>query len=114
MKIEAVLFAMAEALLITWMVEGIITAVLTRKARFVLFNFWCNAITNPPLNAMGIFVFADRYFLLWAIVGEILVLLTETALYSLFDKKRQSLKRYFLLSLITNAASVLAGVVLFR
>ena len=110
-KLWILLSGLAFALVLTVLTEGIVTLIVTRKWRYVLFNYWCNVLTNPPLNLIlfGVrSITGDAAY--WAVaVLEIAVLFIECALYDKFDGHRRSKHRYFLLSLVTNAASFSLG-----
>ncbi|MBO5561369.1 MAG: hypothetical protein J6A07_06915 [Firmicutes bacterium] len=106
---------LAYALALTWLTEGIVTLLLTRRKSFVLYNFWCNALTNPLMNVLGIvlmYKMPQFDIRIYYTAAETAVILSETTLYAFFDKKRHSKKFYFLLSLATNAASLAFGAVL--
>ncbi|MBR6401319.1 MAG: hypothetical protein IKS17_08910 [Firmicutes bacterium] len=119
-ELLAGLTAMSAALLLTWAVEGIVTLLLTKNKKYLMFNVWVNALTNPILNALGIFV-AYRFgghtaWVIYVAVGEVIVLFAEAWLYDAFDRlSGDTLKSrlwYFKLSAVTNALSFAAGVVM--
>ena len=117
MKTEIILAGLSYAFLLTVAVEGAVTLIFTRQKVFLLYNLCCNALTNPLLNVVGL---ALAYKMqgfdakLYYTAGELLVLFAEAALYAFFDNKRHSKKYYFCLSLLTNAASLAAGVLFLR
>ncbi len=101
------------ALLLTVLIEGALTVLITRDRRKLRHNFLCNVITNPILNitAMLLHVLAGLPgYYLCLFIGEPLVVLAEWRLYILFGEK--SSKKAFLLSLLTNALSLLAGLLI--
>lgn len=106
---------LSAALLLTIAAETPVTAVYARKGRYLLFNFWCNVLTNPLLNLALFFIrreTGDSAYRAVAI-GELLVLYAEYRLYRLFDENRRSKRWYFGLSLTTNAFSYTFGVIFF-
>ena len=104
---------LAYALTLTILIEGAVTLLITRSKRFLLFNYWCNCLTNPLLNLAAWFLLGQTSsgaaYWAFAAVGETLVLFSEYWLYGKFDGRQQPKRRYFLLSLVTNAASFAAG-----
>ena len=115
-KLQILLSGIAVALVLTILIEGIVTLIFTRKWRYVLFNYWCNVLTNPALNLILYCVRSitgsDAYSAV--VILEIAVLFTECALYQRFDRHRRSTRWYFLLSLLTNAVSFGTGELLDR
>ena len=109
-----ILNGMAYALVLTCLIEGCVTLLMKKSAEFLLFNFWCNVITNPLLNAVciGIFYMTGSAAAYRTAVGagEIAVLFSEALLYKAFDKGRHGFKEYFVLSLVTNLISFLSGI----
>ena len=116
------LTSMSAALMLTWIVEGIITLIYAKQKKYLLFSIWVNAITNPLLNALGIFVFyrlwGQTAWMIYVAVGEIIVLFTEAKLYDAFDRLSGDVLKskmwYFMLSAITNILSFAAGIVLYK
>lgn len=115
-ELSALPGTLSSALVLTVVIEGTITLCITRKARYLLFNLWCNALTNPLLNLMlfGIRCLTDTAWIYWCCVllGEIAVLFAEFAVYRLADTKKQNTGWYFRLSLVTNAVSFSLGEIL--
>ena len=112
-----ILSMLAVPLLLTWIIEGIVVIIFTRKPKFVLYSIWCNIITNPLLNFIGILLYDNFGIIIywcWAFVGEILVLFSEMWLYGYFDSHSLSKKYYFFLSLTANGISVLLGFLILR
>ncbi|MBQ6553903.1 MAG: hypothetical protein IJR45_06615 [Firmicutes bacterium] len=112
MRTDVILTGLSYAFLLTCITEAAVTLIITRKKRFVLYNFCCNALTNPLLNILGIMLmYKMPHFnmIIYYTAGEFAVLLAETALYAFFDKNGHSKKYYFFLSLVTNAVSLAAG-----
>lgn len=112
-ELSVLLTNFAAALILTVLIEGIVTILLTRKPRYLLFNFWCNALTNPLLNLA---LFCIRSAAVSAAIypcavgiGEIAVVCAEYTVYRCIDAKKQSNKWYFRLSLVTNAVSFCTG-----
>jgi len=108
------LTTLSAALILTVVIEGAVTLILTRSKRFLLFNYWCNCLTNPLLNLALWFIrreTGDSAY--WAVaIGEIMVLLSEYLLYYIIDGKKLPRRKYFRLSLITNGASFGIGEIL--
>lgn len=106
------LYGIAAAYITTCVIEGIVTLLMTKSPRFLLFNLWCNTLTNPLLNIGGILVMhfaGGRAFAAYTVMGEAAVLFAEARLYARFDKRSHTDAHYFLLSLVTNSVSVIAG-----
>ena len=114
--ITALIGTLSSALVLTVVIEGTVKLCMTRRARYLLFNLWGNALTNPLLNLMlfGIRCLTDTAWIYWCCVllGEIAVLFAEFAVYRKVDTEKQPDKRYFLLSLVTNAVSFGTGLLL--
>ncbi len=102
---------LAYALLLTIVIEAAVALIFTRKRRYVLYSYLCNVLTNPALNLIlyGVrCVTGDAAY--WAVaLLEIAVLFAECAIYRRLDARRRSVRWYFLLSLVTNAASFGTG-----
>lgn len=117
-ELAVLLTNLSAALILTVLTEGILTLLLTRRPRYLLFNFWCNALTNPLLNLalFGIRCVTDRAGIYACAVGigEIAVVLAEYAVYRHVDAKQQRNQWYFRLSLATNAFSFLTGEIISR
>ena len=112
-----ILIMLAVPLLLTWIIEGIVVIIFTRKPKFVLYSVWCNIITNPLLNFIGIILynsFGIYIYWCWAVIGEIALLFSEMWLYGFFDNHALSKKYYFLLSLTANGISVLLGFIILQ
>ena len=114
--LQVLLSGLSFALVLTVLTEAVVTLIVTRKRRYVLFNYWCNVLTNPALNLI---LFGVRRITGdaadWAVaILEIAVLFAECALYNRFDGHRRSIRWYFLLSLLTNAVSFGTGELIAR
>ena len=102
-------------LILTIVIEVPVALLMTKQRRFLLYSIRCNLITNPPLNIAGLLLlqfFGMTAYICFAVVGESTVVLTEMWLYAVFDHRRSSLRRYFVLSLVCNAVSFLTGLLL--
>ena len=112
--------SMSAALLLTWLVEGIITLLMTRSKKYFMFNVWVNMLTNPVLNFLGIFVAyrlgGQTAWVIFVAIGEVIVLFAEAWLYDALDRfTDDTLKSklwYLRLSAVTNALSFAAGMVM--
>ena len=111
--IYELLWSLLEALVLTIIIEGIAAYIMTRDTVKLRHNICCNLITNPLLNLIAILlvmVSGRTAYYIWLVIGEILVLISEWRLYILFGEK--SGKKAFMLSLVTNALSLSAGIIL--
>lgn len=117
-ELAVLLTDFSAALILTILIEGLLTLLMTRKPRYLLFNFWCNALTNPLLNLalLGIRCVTDSAGIYACAVGigEIAVVLAEYAVYRRVDARQQRNSWYFRLSLATNACSFCIGEALSR
>ena len=104
--------------LISWLVTVIVEEAVSlilgcRSIRDILTVLWINTVTNPA--AVGIRLLSSRYFpeqwmrMMTVIAVEAAVVLSEWGLMRKFMKTR---KNFFLLSIILNAASYGAGLLL--
>ena len=106
------LLAWMAALVLTVVIEGAIVLAIFRKPRFLYYSFLMNLLTNPALNLcvfLAMTFFGVSY---WVVVGigELAVLVVEAILAN--KLMQLSWPRSLLLSLLTNATSMLAGIVL--
>lgn len=99
--------------LLTAFVEGGVIWLVQRDRKFVYYSLLCNLLTNPALNFLLLLLFS-----LWgwgvyypaAVILEILVVLLEARIYRLLGGV--SLRWSLWLSLLLNALSLFAGLVL--
>ncbi len=99
--------------LLTAFVEGGVIWLVQRDRRFVYYSLLCNLLTNPALNFLLLLLFS-----LWGwsvyypavVILEILVVLLEAKIYRLLGGV--SLRWSLWLSLLLNALSLFAGLVL--
>ncbi len=111
---------MSLALMLTWVVEGITALIYAKEKKYLLFSIWVNAITNPLLNALGLFVvfnfWGQTAWIIYVAIGEIIVLFAEAKLYDAFDRLSGGVLKsklwYFKLSAIANILSFSAGLLL--
>lgn len=115
MTLTELLASLGFALLLTVLTEGAVAFLMTRKARYVLYNYWCNLLTNPLLNLM---LFAVRGMhppgaVIWLCIlcGEAAVFFGEAYLCKRMDGGKQARRWYLRFSLLTNAASFLLGLI---
>lgn len=113
---------MLTALIVTIVVEGVVMYCLTHSLQWVRNNIYCNMVTNPILNftllGLGI-LFQDitnpvlnaivTYFAP-LIIMEAFVFWGEGRLYNLMT--HEPLNRCYRLSIITNAFSMTAGLIM--
>lgn len=123
---------MLTALILTCLIEAAVTFVVicVRKAAFqagsvltdigrkdlrmIYYNLLCNMLTNPLLN-LSLFAAArlgadHGTIMIMIAIGEICVVISEYGLYRLMSQESRGF--CFVLSLITNAASYLTGVLI--
>ena len=113
---SALLSALGFALLLTVLSEGTAAYLLMRSPRYVLFNYWCNVLTNPLLN-LGLFLLRRMQIPVWAergyiLAAELLVVLAEAAICGAADRHALPKRKYLRFSVITNAVSFLLGAVI--
>ena len=111
------------SLLITLVIEGCVTAVISRKPEWVLYVCIVNIMTNPMANVLynglkPLLSDSGRYGVI--VVIEVLVVLSEGALFHLYRKnKRRGLRslglgKCMLYSLGLNALSFGLGIIIGR
>ena len=87
---------------------------LKRAGRMVYYNLLCNMLTNPLLNLSlygAVLLGAGRGTVtVLTVIGEICVVASEYGLYRLMS--RESRRLCLVLSIVTNAASYLVGLLL--
>lgn len=104
------------ALIITIAVEGVAMLALTRKWKWVYYNFLCNFVTNPTLNFSLMLVSyltgeSLKAYTVALVLGETLVFVGEAHLYRALTGETR-LKCY-MRSIITNALSLIIGLLIF-
>ena len=110
MSIPEIIVNLLVCLLITILIEGVCTAIMTRSFQLVKCNVYCNLMTNPLLNMIAMLIiinFSRSFYYAWVVIGEFIVLFGEMLLYRLFSDL--SIKRSFILSLVTNLLSFTLG-----
>lgn len=116
------------ALLLTIVIEDVVTRFLTHSGEWEKYNLYCNCITNPIVNLLLLFISTNLqsleifsnctkreqflfFYLLPLLPLEILVVFTETCFYRFMSGEDQ--KKCFKISLVTNAISATAGIILY-
>lgn len=130
------------ALALTVVIEGLVMLVMTRSLQWVRYNLYCNIVTNPLLQVIvriillfyrldygyiykpgsktglaaavglvfGTYFKGDLGYTAIVLVGELIVLFAEALLYRAMTGEKFG--RCFVRSLVTNALSFIAGIVL--
>ena len=109
-----IFLSLLSALVLTIIIEGAVVLLITKDTKILRYSIYCNLMTNPLLNLIGILFSALSHtaFIIWVAVGEIAVLISEAALYRLFGNVPK--KKAFIISLAANLCSFLAGILLDR
>lgn len=107
------LIKLAAAFLLTIITEGALIMLITRTPRSLYYCFLCNLMTNPLLNAASAVIYSVfgliPYYIALAAL-EICAVFAEAAAYRALLKI--SMKKALALSLILNAASFAAGLLI--
>ena len=102
------------ALILTVIIEGTAVMIITKSRKVLLHSVYCNLMTNPLLNLIGLLIsfYSRGAFIAWIVIGEAAVVLSEAALYRLFGDMEK--KRSYIISFIANLCSFKAGLIINR
>lgn len=102
-------------LLLTILTEGLLTALIFRRRKYVYYSFLCNILTNPTLN-LALLVLVNytglKYYYTTLAILEIITVIIEAGIWRLLC--RFPFLKALSFSLLLNLASFLAGVVLYK
>ena len=102
-----IVLRLAYAFILTCLIEyGVLVCLYEKKKEILLLSIFLNALTNIPLNLMGICLDLGLMHILWA---EFSIVLIEAVGYHCLLK---NWKLSFLYSLLCNAISFFTGILL--
>ncbi len=107
------LLKLAAAFLLTVIIEGALILLITRRLKPLYYCFLCNLMTNPVLNAVSAVIYScfGRTAYCAALAAlELCAVFAEAAAYRALSGI--SMKKALLLSLLLNAASFAAGLLI--
>ncbi|MBQ4486844.1 MAG: hypothetical protein K6G68_03955 [Oscillospiraceae bacterium] len=113
MELIGLFISLFKALILTVIIEGAVMILMTRDKDKLKHSVYCNLMTNPLLNLIGLLVFnifSYKAYIIYVAVGELIVFVSEAKLYGLFGEK--SAKKAYLMSFAANMCSFLSGLIL--
>lgn len=102
-------------LILTVIIEGVLTAIIFRRRDYVYYSFLCNMLTNPALNLILLVLVAKGgldYYYVALIILEIIAVIVEAGIWKLLC--RFPIPKALAFSLLLNLASFSAGLYLYN